>query len=511
MMNPLHQPTVIAKTGDMVFSLLNSLGLLGLVFVSGAVSQASEALTVRTELAPGPYLVGQGFELRIGVIAGGQRPKIDPPRISGARAWFIGTERRPITTSRIGGIVAHESLFVTRFRIVPERTGSLEIPSVLVQVDNRSGRSQPRKLSIQNVPLLGRPAEFLGGVGRFEVQAKVSPQVVRVNQELELRITVSGPAAWGMTDRPDLARLGRLELGLRVDAQPEEMTNEPPSRSFVYRLRPTHAGEGVLPPVAVAAFDPSVSRYVTHVTAGLPIRVAAVPAFDAGTLKIDQPSNLTSWPVILLEVSALLATVFAVFILVARALRHRRAQPRRSGPELARRFAKQTARFLGTLSVEPEAVPPSSNGHVELLNFDGSEFDGDVFLPSTWYPRARPMILRASSEGILQSAARRIYERLASYLLAGTGQSLRVLTPDEAREGVALLSGSQELIDLAGDLAMRCDLILYGSLPEKGPAAVLRELLDDARRLFEALGRVKRSDLGDASAQPTHESGSPPY
>ena len=143
-----------------------------------------------------------------------------------------------------------------------------KFPRFRCRLKDRSGRSQPRSVSIQTVPLLGRPAEFLGGVGRFELHAEASPQVIRVGQELDFRIKVTGPAAWGMTDRPDLGRYGRLGLGLRIEPKPDETTNEPPARSFVYRLRPIHAGEAVLPPVAIAAFDPALSRYVTQVTTG---------------------------------------------------------------------------------------------------------------------------------------------------------------------------------------------------------------------------------------------------
>ena len=132
-------------------------------------------------------------------------------------------------------------------------------------------------------------------------------------QELDFRIKVTGPAAWGMTDRPDLGRYARLGLGLRIEPKPDETTDEPPVRTFVYRLRPTHAGEAVLPPVAIAAFDPSLSRYVTHVTAGVPIRVVAVPSFDPATFGYDPPSTAISRPVLISLIVISLATLsFAV-------------------------------------------------------------------------------------------------------------------------------------------------------------------------------------------------------
>jgi hypothetical protein len=462
------------------------------VLASAVAGQDSGALSVRSEVGPGPYFVGQGFEVRIAVVAGGQRLKIDPPRIAGARTSVIGTERRPITTTTIGSVVAHETLFVVRFRVVPERAGTLDIPAVQVQIKNRSGRSRPRSVSIRTVPLLGRPAEFLGGVGRFELQAEAAPKVVRVGQELDFRIKVTGPAAWGMTDRPDMGRFGRLELGLRIEPKPVESTDEPPARTFVYRLRPTRAGDAILPPVAIAAFDPSLSRYVPHVTAGVPIRVVAVPAFDPTSVHYDPPSTAMSRPVLISVMIASLAVLSSAAYLIQRGVRRRLARPRPFSPDLACRFARQTARYLGSLSVEHRDESSTSHACVALLNLDGPEFNGNLFQPSTWYPSSKPTILQAGSPEIVQSAARRIYERLASYLLLGTGQSVGVLTPEEARQGVASLTSSSELAAQAGELTAWCDSILYGDLT--GEAAMeLRKLIDDARRLFEALGRVTSS------------------
>jgi hypothetical protein len=54
------------------------------------------------------------------------------------------------------------------------------------------------------------------------------------------------------------------------------------------------------------------------------------------------------------------------------------------------------------------------------------------------------------------------------------------------------LTGSVQLGEMASRLTMRCDRILYGETT--GEADDTRELLDDARRLFEALGRVRSSN-----------------
>ena len=200
-------------------------------------------------------------------------------------------------------------------------------------------------MTVHPVPPEGRPAEFLGGVGRFSIRAEAEPRSVRVGQELTYRITVDGPAAWGMTGRPDLKRFDRLPIGLRIEAGPVELTNEPPSRTFAYTLRPTRPGDAVLPPVAIAAFDPSSRHYLTRVTPSVPIRVVAVPTFDPATIPdldaIRRPIDANQAAAIGTGPSRASAALLLAGSAAAIAWVRRRARlaGRLGGPVAARRFA----------------------------------------------------------------------------------------------------------------------------------------------------------------------------
>ena len=56
-------------------------------------------------------------------------------------------------------------------------------------------------LGVKALPVAGRTADFLGGVGEFEVGAEAEPTAVRSGQTLEYRVTVTGPAARGSPGR----------------------------------------------------------------------------------------------------------------------------------------------------------------------------------------------------------------------------------------------------------------------------------------------------------------------
>ena len=432
----------------------------------GGISGASDdPLHVQAEVGRGPYFVGQGFEFRISVAGGRHPPKIEPPTIPSARVWQTATDRTPITRTGIGSIVGEENAFVTRYRVVPSRPNTLQIPSVPVQVEERAGRSQSLRVEVLPVPAAGRPASFLGGIGRFTLRADVSASAVRVGQEFDFRITVSGPAAWGMTEVPELTRYDRVPLGLRIRTAPTQTKDEPPERTFTYRLRPTRPGDAVLPPISIAAFDPALSRFMTQVTPSVPIRVVADSPFDPATIDDGARSLRASQP----ADGRWVAWTFSAFALVAACIslalvRKRLRDRRRAGESAARHFAAGLARSLsadGTLA----GIAECDESRVSLPLIDAQEVP-------------------------LRRTARRVRDLLIRYLELGIERPPGALTPDEASEGVALVTRSADLGAKAGHLMACSDRVLYGESSAEigGP-----EFLEEARALFEALGNAKQS------------------
>ena len=183
-------------------SFTHTLCSLAVVCSIAVASLGSEPLRLETELGPGPLLVGQAIELRIRLVASGHRPEINLPLIPRVRAWIVGIKQRPIVRSSIGSIVGEENAILIQIRLVAERPGMFQIPAIPIRIDDRTGRSRSIQVEIHPVPSAGRPAEFLGGVGPFSLEAEASPKVIRLGQEIDFRVKVSGPAAWGMFRAP---------------------------------------------------------------------------------------------------------------------------------------------------------------------------------------------------------------------------------------------------------------------------------------------------------------------
>ncbi len=407
------------------------------------------ALRVEARLTGGEHYVGQGFELQVAVVARGQRPTVETPVIAGADVWLARNEIRPLSVVSIGRTTIESNAFISRFRVVPRRAGTLEVPPVRASLAGQSGRGRPLKTTVRPLPPEGRPSEFLGGVGSFTLEAEAAPRSVRVGQEFEYRLTISGPAAWGTAGRPELRRFDRLPLGLRIQPGRTDAMREPPSRTYVYRMRPTRSGEAVLPPVAVAAFDPSSQHYVTRMTPGVPVKVVAVPSFDSSAIPDLNPRPETAgvrsarrrW--ILGAGAAILLVGSAGALFWAR--RRARRAGRLVGPVASRRHAAAFARELA----HHAATPTGPDG---------------------------PALALAISLALVR------------YLELGIGRPPGALTPEEAGAGVRECTGSDDLGARAARIAARCDGVLYRDAPaptvDEDPATLRR----DGRELFERLG-----------------------
>lgn len=390
-----------------------------------------EKLTVLAQVRSPNCYVGQTVDLFVGVAAGREAPRFTAPDVPGATLRYAGTDMKPLSVGGIGDTVFERSMYRARYRLVPRRPGALTVPPFTARVDGQKGTSDPVRLTVRKPPEAGRPAEFLGGVGRFEVEAKATPTSVRSGQTLDYEVTVTGPAARGVASPPDVSRLERLPAGFRVERRPDVVTVEPPSHTFIYRLRPTRAGDVTLPPVRVAMFDPTTSRYLTKATPGVPVRVTDVPRFDPSSLDYGTPQRETSGRPRMTRDGAA-AVLAAVVVLGAAVVLAAAARQRRRAGDV-RRLCRETVDRIGRAATEAER-------------------------------------------------GRIITEGLIAYLGRVLDRPPGALTPADARDGIARANGTDELARRAEALIARCDAACYASAD-----APSGDLAADGRLFFQDL------------------------
>lgn len=329
----------------------------------GPVGSAQDRVTARWELDPPAPYVGQTFDLRLVIDLDGawsDRSLVQlfprelelPLQLDALAAPTPGLSLEPVTAAAgpslvVDGVVIRAAEDVRsgdRRRVVVARPARLEgaapitLPAPMVRfvaasgfrddlvqgqvpVDPAEGSAlgEPLELRARALPEKGRPVEFAGAVGAFDLEAEISPRAFAVGDEVELHVEVTGVGFLPEAAAPRL-----------VDAAPDFETLGRPNRTgreFIFRLRATRAGVERAPGARLATFDPSIDDgvWLMAVAEGpaVAVRAASAPSdpSPAGSQGTDAPEGGTPtaestpplpWTILTMGAVALLALVSAV-------------------------------------------------------------------------------------------------------------------------------------------------------------------------------------------------------
>lgn len=185
-----------------------------------------------------------------------------------------------------------------QYVLFPQKTGKLTVPSInfegLVLVQNRdvdmfdaffggqSVMSEVKRtivapsITIDVEALPERPANFSGAVGKYNVSASLSPQQLKTNDAITLRVVVSGQGNMKLITAPNVKFPKDFET---YDAKVTDKTTIGVSgasgnKVFDYIAVPRHAGKYEIPPVEFCYFDTDTRSYKTVKTDGFQVDVA---------------------------------------------------------------------------------------------------------------------------------------------------------------------------------------------------------------------------------------------
>lgn len=182
------------------------------------------------------------------------------------------------------------------------------------------------EIRVKPLPTRGRPAEFRGAVGDFQITASLDRQETRVGEPVTLEVRISGEGNLGLLDPPALPALPafrvhetRSEGGLDPDGDRPTGT-----RTFTTVLEPRAPGEHRLAGMRFAWFDPEAGVYRTTTLPDLKVRVTGtalpnpspspVGAVKTGLREPRLPPSL--WPAVPPQGPWVLVTPLLALVLV---------------------------------------------------------------------------------------------------------------------------------------------------------------------------------------------------
>ena len=189
--------------------------------------------------------------------------------------------------SEIVNGIPYKKALLASFALFPIKEGSATIDAykakctVIPMVDALGGfgfgkaytftkSSQNISVKVKPLPVEGRPEDFTGAVGTYDVSARVEDKNIVENQPFTLKVRFEGQGNAKLIEAPPFQPPEGLEI---YDQQNEArfFRTGTSFKDFSILLIPRRSGEFTIPAMKTSVFDPKTARYVVKSTE--PIRI----------------------------------------------------------------------------------------------------------------------------------------------------------------------------------------------------------------------------------------------
>ena len=320
-------------------------------------------------------------------------------------------------------------------RLYPQRTGQIVIEPATLLLPIPRGRktlkTNPLKLIVQSLPETGKPSQFSGAVGEYQISAQVDRSAIEAGRALTLSLQISGRGSMQTVTAPKLPAIP----GVVVNGPNLVESSVPTTRTYAYALIPARSGTLRIPAIAYIYFDPSLAVYATAQTTPIPVSVRPNPndAVDVGT----EPSPWRLW--------VILSAVLLLGLLVAGFLWYR-ARLQRSADAVV-------SATTGTASVDT----------VEPKGRKRQQAETEVAPPASHARDALMALARNDTTDTATAFANALAQILYQYLEGTLGLTQRTI--DTAREVCMQAGISEHILEELVDLLTKCDYHRFAPVP----------------------------------------------
>ena len=312
------------------------------------------------------------------------------------------------------------------------------------------------------LPDEGRPADFSGAVGRYEIQVATDNDEVRVGDPIQLTVALTGEGAVEVAPPPHLAAQPDLVADFRVADESLAGRYVGDRKFYTPVIRAKRVTVTEIPPITYSYFNPETERYETARSRPIPIKVRAGDTLAADdVLEFGAPAGDDA---------------------EARPLDGLRGN-KTSEVALLQRARPVTMTQLGLVTLAPAAL--------FLIAWCGSLFAAGHNRESARrraQTAARRAEKRIAAAGALSSGARtrEIEAALAGYLADRLNQPPARFTGRAAIDFLQQQSIDADTLTTCSHLIQRCESSAYGGAADGDVA-----LIDQARACITRLEREK--------------------
>ena len=203
----------------------------------------------------------------------------------------------------------YNAALLRKFVLIPQHAGTLTIdPAELVCLvnirvssggssifdgffdDYRTIRqkvaSKPVNIKVSSLPS-GAPASFGGGVGEFNISAKLSKDVLKTHEAGSLVVTVSGRGNISLLEAPKVSFPPDMEVYDTKTSDRIDKGGLSGSKTYEFPFIPRSHGDFVIEPVKYTYYDVNQKKYVTLETQPLNILVEKGNEVESGPMVVS--------------------------------------------------------------------------------------------------------------------------------------------------------------------------------------------------------------------------------
>ena len=203
----------------------------------------------------------------------------------------------------------YNAALLRKFVLIPQQAGTVTIdPAELVCLvnirvssggssifdgffdDYRTVRqkvaSKPVNVKVSALPA-GAPASFGGGVGEFNISARLSKDVIKTHEAASLIVTVSGKGNISLLEAPKVNFPPDMEVYDTKVSDRVEKGGLSGSKTYEFPFIPRSHGDFVIEPVKYAYYDVNSKKYVTLQTQPLELKVEKGNETEAGPMVVS--------------------------------------------------------------------------------------------------------------------------------------------------------------------------------------------------------------------------------
>lgn len=274
-------------------------------------SDTYKYFAVEVDVGPQPVYVGQRVVARLTLW-------VRPPTSNG-RLIPIDTMLRMVTPISLGpfppqivskglrqrtvdGAAVDFYAYDFEASLVLEQAGPLNVGDVELGIAYPQGRrarnlraaATTDNVEVRPVPTEGRPVNYTGAVGLYDIETHAKPTSVRVGDPIELTIEIFGDGPLNALPPPALGEQAGLAQAFRLPEHAPAGEVVAARRRFVLPLRALRADIQEIPAIEYPYFDPHAQRFVIARSKPIPITVAATGEVSAADVLPAPQANGTT-------------------------------------------------------------------------------------------------------------------------------------------------------------------------------------------------------------------------